>query len=48
MRPHVGAVPGGNGTGMRLMRADTCNEEHASGVRFSLTSVVCFTTFLNL
>jgi hypothetical protein len=45
-RPHVDFVPGRSVTGTRLTRADTCIEEHASGVQFSLTSVVCFTTFL--
>ncbi len=44
-RPHVDLVLGGNGTGMRLMCADICIEEHASGVWFSLTSVVPFITF---
>jgi hypothetical protein len=44
-RPHVDAVLNGSVAGMRLMRADTCIEEHASGVWFPLTSVVCFITF---
>ncbi len=47
MRPHVDFVPDGSVTGMRLMHADTCIEEHASGVWFSLTSVVCFITSLD-
>jgi hypothetical protein len=46
-RPHVEFVPGGSVTGMRLTHADTCIEEHVSGVWFSLTSVVCFTTSLD-
>jgi hypothetical protein len=46
-RPHVDFVPGGSVTGTSLMHADTCIKEHASGVQFSLTSVVCFTTFLD-
>ncbi len=46
-RPHVEFVPGGSGTGTCLTRADTCIEEHASGVWFSFTSVVRFTTFLD-
>ncbi len=29
-RPHVDVVPDGTVTGMRLMCADTCIEEHAS------------------
>jgi hypothetical protein len=44
-RPHVDFVPGGSVTGMHLMRADTCIEEHASGAGFPLTSVVPFITF---
>jgi hypothetical protein len=44
LRPHVDVVPGGNGTGTCLTRADTCIKEHASGAWFSLTSVVCFIT----
>jgi hypothetical protein len=46
-RPHVDFVPVGSVTGTRLTRADTWIKEHASGVQFSLTSVVCFTTFLD-
>jgi hypothetical protein len=46
-RPHVDFVLGGSVTGTRLTHADTCIEEHASGVWFSLTSVVCFTIFLD-
>jgi hypothetical protein len=46
-RPHVDFVLGGSVSGTCLMRADTCIEEHASGVWFSLTSVVCFTTSLD-
>jgi hypothetical protein len=44
-RPQVDVVPGGIVTGTRLMHADTCIKEHASGVWFPPTSVVCFTTF---
>jgi hypothetical protein len=47
-RPHVDLVPDGNGSGMRLTRADTCTEEHASGVLFPLTSVFCFIIFLDI
>ncbi len=47
-RPHIDIVPGRNVTGMRLTLADTSNKEHASGVWFSLTSVVRFITFLDL
>jgi hypothetical protein len=47
-RPRVDIVPGGGVTGTHLTRADTCNKEHASGVQFSLTSVVCFNTTLDL
>jgi hypothetical protein len=47
-RPHVDVVPDGSVTGTRLTRADTCIAEHASGVWFSLTSVVRFTTTLDL
>jgi hypothetical protein len=46
-RPHIDFVPGGSVTGMCLTRADTCIKEHALGVWFSLTSVVCFITFLD-
>ncbi len=46
-RPHVDFVPDGSVTGMRLTLADTCIEEHASGVWFSLASVVRFITFLD-
>ncbi len=45
-RPHVDIVLGRSVTGTRLTRADTCIEEHASGVWFPLTSVLCFITFL--
>jgi hypothetical protein len=44
-RPHVDIVPSRSVTGTCLMHADTCIEEHASGVWFPLTSVVHFTTF---
>jgi hypothetical protein len=44
-RPHVDFVLGRSVTSMRLTRADTCIEEHASGVWFPLTSVVPFITF---
>ncbi len=44
-RPHIDIVPDGSVTGTRLTRADTCTKEHASGVWFPLTSVVCFITF---
>jgi hypothetical protein len=47
-RPHVDLVPSRNVIGTCLTCADTCNEEHASGVWFSLTSMVCFITFLDL
>ncbi len=46
-RSQVDFVPGGSVTGTRLTSANTCMEEHASGVWFSLTSVVCFITFLD-
>jgi hypothetical protein len=46
-RPHVDFVPGGSVTGTRLTCADTCIEENASGVWFSLISVVCFANFLD-
>jgi hypothetical protein len=46
-RPHVDFVPGRIVTGTRLMHADTCIEEHTSGVWFSLTSVVPIITFLD-
>jgi hypothetical protein len=45
-RPHIDVVPDGSVTRIRLTHADTCIEEHASGVCFSLTSVVPFITFL--
>jgi hypothetical protein len=44
-RPHVDFVPGRSVTGTRLTPADTCTEEHASGVWFPLTSVFTFITF---
>jgi hypothetical protein len=44
-RPHVDVVPGGSVTGKCLTRADTCIEEHASGVQFPLSSVVHLITF---
>ncbi len=44
-RPYVDFVPDGSVNGTCLTRADTCIEEHASGVWFSLTSVVRFITF---
>jgi hypothetical protein len=44
-RPHIDVVPDGSVTGTYPTRADTSIEEHASGVRFPLTSVVCFITF---
>jgi hypothetical protein len=47
-RPHVDFVKGGSMTDMCLTPADTCIKEHASGVWFPLTSVVCFITFLDL
>jgi hypothetical protein len=46
-RPHIDFVLGRSVTGTCMTRADTCIEEHASGVWFSLTSVVHFTTFLD-
>jgi hypothetical protein len=46
-RPHVDFVPGGSMTVKRLTHAGTCIEERASGVWFSLTSVVPFITFLD-
>jgi hypothetical protein len=46
-RPHIDVVPDRSVTGTCLTRADTCIEEHASGVWFSLTSVVSFITFLD-
>ncbi len=46
-RPHVDFVLDGSVTGTCLTHADTCIKEHASGVWFSLTSVVRFTTFLD-
>jgi hypothetical protein len=45
VRPHIDVVPDGSVTGTRPMRADNCIKEHAPGVRFPLTSVVCFVTF---
>ncbi len=47
-RPYVDVLPGGSVTGTHLTHADTCIEEHASGVRFPLTSVDHFTTTLDL
>jgi hypothetical protein len=47
-RPHINVAPDGSVTGTRLKRADTCIKEHASGVWFPLTSVVHFTTTLDL
>ena len=44
-RPHIDIVTGESVTGRRLAHADTCIEEHASGVRFPLTTVVPFITF---
>ncbi len=44
-RPHVDIVLDGSVAGTCLTRADTCIEEHASGVWFPLTSVVHFITF---
>ena len=46
-RPHVDVVPDRSVAGTHLLHDDTCIEEHASGVWFSPTSVVCFTTFLD-
>jgi hypothetical protein len=46
-RSHIDVVPGGSVTGTPPMRADTCIDEHASGVWFPLTSVDCFTTTLD-
>jgi hypothetical protein len=48
-RPLVDLVPGRNGAGTHLTRVLTPDsEEHASGVWFPLTYVVCFITFLYL
>jgi hypothetical protein len=44
-RPHIDVVPGRSVTGKCLMGADTYIQEHASGVQFPLTSMVCFITF---
>jgi hypothetical protein len=44
-RTHVDVVPGRSVTGTRLMPADACIKEHASGVWFPLISVVCFIAF---
>ncbi len=44
-RPHIDVVPDGSVTGTCLERADTCIEEHASGVWFPLTTVNRFITF---
>ena len=46
-RPHVDFLPGESVTCTCLTRADTCIKEHASVVWFSLSSVVCFITFLD-
>ncbi len=47
-RPHIDFVPGRSVTGTHLTSADTCIEEHVSGVWFPLTSVDCFTITLDL
>ncbi len=44
-RPHIDNVPDGIVTGTCLMGADTCIEEHASGVWFPFTFEICFITF---
>jgi hypothetical protein len=46
-RPQVDFLPGESVTCTHLTPADTCIKEHASGVWFSLSSVVCFITFLD-
>jgi hypothetical protein len=48
VRPHVDFIPGGSVTGTRLTHADTCINEHASGVLSPLIYVDCFTTTLDL
>jgi hypothetical protein len=47
-RPHIDLIPGGYGTGTRLMRADTRQRGTWPGVQFSLISVALPSLSLDL